>query len=168
MKKGMLITNGFVGEESFKSLFRALMEAAKRENMEIEQRGNDGLLFDIASGKPLFDIGRYSFGIFWDKDIMLGRMLEKCGLRLFNSAGAVALCDDKALTHAALSGRLPMPKTIPVPQTYKCRLRRNGLFEKGGGISRAAADNKGMPRLLRQAGVSCAKRGAGGGNNTLP
>ena len=119
MKKGMLITNGFVGEESFKSLFRALMEAAEKENIAIEQQSNDSLLFDIASGEPLFDIDRYSFGIFWDKDIMLGQMLEKCGLRLFNSARAVALCDDKALTHAALSGRLPMPKPVPVPQTYK-------------------------------------------------
>lgn len=77
MKKGMLITNGFVGEESFKSLFRALMEAAEKENIAIEQQSNDSLLFDIASGEPLFDIDRYSFGIFWDKDIMLGQMLEK-------------------------------------------------------------------------------------------
>ena len=38
MKKGMLITNGFVGEESFKSLFRALMEAAEKENIAIEQQ----------------------------------------------------------------------------------------------------------------------------------
>lgn len=76
MKKGMLITNGFVGEESFKSLFRALMEAAEKENIAIEQQSNDSLLFDIASGEPLFDIDRYSFGIFWDKDIMLGQMLE--------------------------------------------------------------------------------------------
>ena len=35
MKKGMLITNGFVGEESFKSLFRALMEAAEKESIAI-------------------------------------------------------------------------------------------------------------------------------------
>ena len=62
MKKGMLITNGFVGEESFKSLFRALMEAAEKESIAIEQQSNDSLLFDIASGEPLFDIDRYSFG----------------------------------------------------------------------------------------------------------
>ena len=43
MKKGMLITNGFVGEESFKSLFRALMEAAEKENIAIEQQSNDSL-----------------------------------------------------------------------------------------------------------------------------
>ena len=87
MKKGMLITNGFVGEESFKSLFRALMEAAEKENIAIEQQSNDSLLFDIASGEPLFDIDRYSFGIFWDKDIMLGQMLENAACAFSTAPG---------------------------------------------------------------------------------
>lgn len=152
MKKGMLITNGFVGEESFKGLFRALMEAAERENIAIEQRGNDGLLFDIASGEPLFDMARYSFGIFWDKDTALGRMLEKRGLRLFNSAGAVALCDDKALTHEALSGRLPMPKTVPVPQTYKYV----GYGEMG--FLKRAAEYLGLPMIIKECRGSFGKQ----------
>ena len=54
------------------------------------------------------------------------------------------------------------------PDVQIRRLRRDGLFEKGGGISRPAADNQGMPRLLRQAGISCGYGGTGGGNNTLP
>ncbi len=152
MKKGILITNGFVGEESFKSLFRSLMEAAEKENIAIEQRGNDGLLFDIGSGRPLFDIDRYCFGIFWDKDIMLGQMLEKCGLRLFNSAEAVALCDDKALTHAALSGRLPMPKTIPVPQTYKYV----GYGDMG--FLKRAAGYLGLPMVIKECRGSFGKQ----------
>ena len=152
MKKGMLITNGFVGEESFKSLFRALMEAAEKENIAIEQQSNDSLLFDIASGEPLFDIDRYSFGIFWDKDIMLGQMLEKCGLRLFNSARAVALCDDKALTHAALSGRLPMPKTVPVPQTYKYVGYGEMAFLK------RAAEYLGLPLIIKECRGSFGKQ----------
>lgn len=169
MKKGMLITNGFVGEESFKSLFRALMEAAEKENIAIEQQSNDSLLFDIASGEPLFDIDRYSFGIFWDKDIMLGQMLEKCGLRLFNSARAVALCDDKGADPCgALRQAADAQDGAGAPDVQIRRLRRDGLFEKGGGISRPAADNQGMPRLLRQAGISCGYGGTGGGNNTLP
>ena len=98
MKKGMLITNGFVGEESFKSLFRALMEAAEKENIAIEQQSNDSLLFDIASGEPLFDIDRYSFGIFWDKDIMLARCLEKNGHRIsFRAGDSFFLQDYKTL-----------------------------------------------------------------------
>ena len=152
MKKGMLITNGFVGEESFKSLFRALMEAAEKENIAIEQQSNDSLLFDIASGEPLFDIDRYSFGIFWDKDIMLGQMLEKCGLRLFNSARAVALCDDKALTHAALSGRLPMPRTVPVPQTYKYVGYGEMAFLK------RAAEYLGLPLIIKECRGSFGKQ----------
>lgn len=169
MKKGMLITNGFVGEESFKSLFRALMEAAEKESIAIEQQSNDSLLFDIASGEPLFDIDRYSFGIFWDKDIMLGQMLEKMRPAPFQQRqGCCPLRRQGADPCGALRQAADAQDGAGAPDVQIRRLRRDGLFEKGGGISRPAADNQGMPRLLRQAGISCGYGGTGGGNNTLP
>ena len=39
-------------------------------------------------------------------------------MRLFNPAAAVEACDDKALTHIALAGAVPMPKTVLVPLTF--------------------------------------------------
>ena len=40
-------------------------------------------------------------------------------MRLFNSSRAIELCDDKALTHAALKGAVPMPLTYSAPFTYE-------------------------------------------------
>lgn len=61
----------------------------------------------------------YSFAVYLDKDKYAPRVLERAGLRLFNRAEAVELCDDKMLTHIALASVVPMPKTIPAPLCYK-------------------------------------------------
>ena len=61
-------------------------------------------------------IGRYDFCIYLDKDKYLSRMLEKCGVRLFDSAEAIELCDDKMLTYIALAGgEVNLPDTLPAP-----------------------------------------------------
>ena len=39
-------------------------------------------------------------------------------MKLFNSAGAIELCDDKSLTHIALMNRVPQPKTVLIPLTF--------------------------------------------------
>ena len=56
----------------------------------------------------------YDFAVFLDKDDHLARLLEARGVRLFNSAEAIRLADDKMLTHIALSA-LPQPETISSP-----------------------------------------------------
>ncbi len=62
----------------------------------------------------------YDFCVYLDKDKYTPRMLEKHGMRLFNRAEAVELCDDKMLTHIALSERgIPMPRTAAAPLCYK-------------------------------------------------
>ena len=59
------------------------------------------------------------FVLFWDKDIRLAQQLEAMGLRLFNPSSVVAACDDKSLTHIALSCRgIRMPKTIVAPLVF--------------------------------------------------
>lgn len=39
-------------------------------------------------------------------------------MKLFNSASAIELCDDKSLTHIALMNRVPQPKTVLIPLTF--------------------------------------------------
>ena len=59
------------------------------------------------------------FALFFDKDIRLALQLEMLGLRLFNSAKAIKVCDDKTLTYLMLKpAGLPMPETILCPQTF--------------------------------------------------
>lgn len=119
MKKGLLITNGFVGEDSFLRLWDSLLGAGRRRNMSLEPVSHDRLLFDASTGAPLWDNPGISFAILWDKDVRLGYQLEAMGLRVFNPPAAIERCDDKSLTHIALAGKLPMPPTIILPTTYK-------------------------------------------------
>lgn len=57
--------------------------------------------------------------LFWDKDIRLATALEAAGARLYNSASAIALCDDKWQTHRVLAAAgIPMPKTLAAPMAY--------------------------------------------------
>ena len=60
----------------------------------------------------------YDFCVYLDKDKYLSKLLEKKGMRLFNSSDAVEVCDDKLLTSIALTGVVPMPKTLPAPLCY--------------------------------------------------
>ncbi len=117
--RGLLIVNGFVREAGFIALRDALSAAAETRGISLAIRTNDTLLFDAATGSPLFDAAGYDFAILWDKDKYLGMQLEALGLRVFNSVRSLSLCDDKALTHMALAGRgVPMPRTVLVPRTY--------------------------------------------------
>ena len=57
--------------------------------------------------------------IFLDKDIYSAKLLEMKGLKLYNSAQCIRLCDDKALTYLTLYKKgLSIPKTVIAPKTY--------------------------------------------------
>ena len=60
------------------------------------------------------DVPDCDFCIYLDKDKYAAALLEKRGVRLFNSAHAIEVCDDKMLTHIALEDHgIPMPETMP-------------------------------------------------------
>lgn len=67
-----------------------------------------------SDGKGFSRFGEYDFCIYLDKDKYASELLERTGMRLFNSHRAIRVCDDKAETHIALSGAgIPMPRTLP-------------------------------------------------------
>lgn len=116
--KGYIIINGFLREEKFFSLYSALMQSADKAGLQLELKTNIELMCDIASGKTVANETLPPFAIFWDKDVRLAKTLEAAGMKLFNSAGAIELCDDKSLTHIALMNRVPQPKTVLIPLTF--------------------------------------------------
>ena len=69
------------------------------------------------------------FCVFLDKDRYAARSLEK-RMRLFNCADAIEICDDKMLTHLALEGVVPMPKTIPSLLCYTPGCPPSGILLK--------------------------------------
>ena len=116
--KGYNIINGFLREEKFFSLYSALKQSADKAGLQLELKTNIELMCDIASGKTVANEALPPFAIFWDKDVRLAKTLEAAGMKLFNSASAIELCDDKSLTHIALMNRVPQPKTVLIPLTF--------------------------------------------------
>jgi RimK family alpha-L-glutamate ligase len=69
--------------------------------------------------------------VFLDKDKAAVRLLEKNGIRLFNNAEGIEVCDDKMLTHIALSNHgIAMPDTIYAPLCYYADAEPNYAFLK--------------------------------------
>ena len=114
--KGWIVVNGFVSSEKFRELYGFLSRAAEKRGISVEIKTNDALALPvgdrIAKERP-------DFVLFWDKDTALARRLEAEGLRLFNSATALAVCDSKALTVEKLAGKVPMPRTVIAPKTFE-------------------------------------------------
>jgi len=70
-------------------------------------------LYTDGGGKLVNNLNGYDFCIYLDKDKYASEMLEKSGLRLFNSHAAIQACDDKMVTHILLSDSgVKMPATI--------------------------------------------------------
>lgn len=113
--KGFLIVNGFLKSEKFDDIYSRLREAAGVYGVELSLFKNSD--FINFAGKDPFLPYIPDFILFWDKDIFLARAFESMGIPVFNSSRAIALCDDKAKMHFALSS-LPSPKTVVAPMTF--------------------------------------------------
>ncbi len=114
---GWLVVNGFVNSEKFNQLYSYLSRAAKKHDITLDVRTSDS--FAMPVGEKICVDARPDFVLFWDKDIHLAHRLENEGLRLFNSASSIEICDNKILTAKHLVGKVPTPKTIISPKTFE-------------------------------------------------
>lgn len=116
---GYIIYNGFWNPHTPPEPVRQLATAAPKYGVVLTPLSNTRLIARFDGDISVSGIGRGDFALFWDKDIRLARTLEAMGVRLYNSAQAVALCDDKSATHLALAqADIPMPTTLVAPMTY--------------------------------------------------
>lgn len=135
--KALLITNDSLKTEKYTTLEKTLIEVASKKGVELVRRTN-------AQFVDFSDVENYSFALFWDKDVRLAMQLEKCGLRLFNSAKSIALCDDKWLTHFELEKHnVPMPKSILAPLVWG-----NYDFERSDFVD-SAIESLGLPIVVK-------------------
>ena len=80
---------------------------------------NGGRALIDGGGNVVSPLTGYDCCVYLDKDKYLSSMLERAGMRLFNSHSAVEACDDKMTTFIALAGSgIPVPETIPAPLCY--------------------------------------------------
>ena len=124
--RGIIITNQDIGHNEYK--IKRFTEEAKALGISLSHHINDGSLAVIRHNKISLNLPKADFVIYLDKDIYLARILEKAGLRLFNSADFIKLCDDKMLTNIAVSGLgIKTPTTIAGPLFYSQELRQDNL-----------------------------------------
>lgn len=119
--KGWLVVNGYLNSNKFEEIYEWLMCAAEKRGCKLRKVTNDQLLsaVNIDSGEVKWN-NQPDFVLFWDKDYKLARLLEESGLKLFNNAKAIEICDDKSLTFLALKNEdIKMPKTFLAPMTFE-------------------------------------------------
>lgn len=113
--KGVILTNAYKDIPQTRSQCARLKEELEKLHVSIDIMRNNFFAANITSGGDIASkLSGYDFCIYLDKDKYISYMLEKAGIRLFNSARAIELCDDKMTTALALSNSgIPMPKTLP-------------------------------------------------------
>ena len=120
MKTGWLLVSGSLKSEQFEALYRTLTEAAQKRNIRLYLKYNTGFSVDVRNGSVAGMEEIPDFVIFWDKDIALAEAFENLQIPVFNSAGAIAVCDDKFETLKALAGTdILMPQSFCVPFVYE-------------------------------------------------
>ena len=170
-----LVVNEFLQLNKFNEIHEWLRIAADKLSIKLILKTNAELLIDLRSkdlhkkagdssfsleiGKELDrveaqkvnvvhgkgDTGDPDFVLFWDKDTRLARHLEQLGYPVFNSSDAIAVCDDKSLTHLALMNEdIPMPRTIIAPKTFDNIGYTNANFLK------EVTDRLGFPLVVKE------------------
>ena len=116
--KGIAILNGYQIVDGVRYVYDRMKEELGKlgVSLDLSTTAEAYSLVDNSQIKRRFD---YDFVLFLDKDVYTSMALEKAGMKLFNSAKSIWLCDDKMVTHIFLSGLgIKMPKTISAPLNY--------------------------------------------------
>jgi len=74
--------------------------------------------FDKACLSP--SVEKVDFAVFWDKDVLLAKYLERNGIRVFNNSFVIETCDDKRKTYECLLSDTACP--VPLIPTVFSRL----------------------------------------------
>ena len=147
---GYVFYNGFWNPDGPPEVVRSLTAAAAARGAKWVPLPNTAVTAEFTGERreralrvPPLQAGDYA--LFWDKDVRLARALEGMGVRLYNTAAAVAVCDDKAATHLELARRgVPMPRTLVAPMTYV------NMDAQGDAFLRRGAETLGFPLVVKE------------------
>lgn len=118
--QGLIIINAYPNGEKFIRQGERIAQELRALGAPTDVLRNGEVYAVISSGKIETKLPKkYDFIVYLDKDKYLGKALEEKGYRLFNSASAVEICDDKVWTYFALKeAGVRVAKTIPAPLCY--------------------------------------------------
>ena len=137
-----LVVNSFMNTEKFVNLYEMLCAAFKKHNIELFIKKASDISLEV--GYQIKD--KPAFVIFWDKDIYLAERLENQGLKLFNTARAINLCDNKILMYQELAKKgIRIPRTFIAPKTFE------GLNYSKRDFINNVIDEIGLPLVIKEA-----------------
>lgn len=116
MKDVLILHNEELNTGSFKHQYESYKNSFEKLGITATVAPSAGYI------SALFDMGENITAdavIFLDKDVTAAALLESRGIKLFNSAECIRICDDKALTYLTLYNKgIAIPKTVIAPKTY--------------------------------------------------
>lgn len=144
--KGFILINAYPNGEKFYRQANRIAEELNALGVQTDIFRNGEIVAQIKTAEICVDFPqKYSFGIYLDKDKYLGKILEQTGMRLFNRAQAVEICDDKMLTSLALTeADIPIAESIPAPLCYTPNAKADETFLQ------KVAEKLGFPLVVKK------------------
>ena len=137
-----LVVNTFMDNEKFKNLYELLSDAFKKRGVSLSIKRAQDISLEV--GKDIKN--KPDFAIFWDKDIYLAERLEEQGIRLFNNARSIYLCDNKIAMYQELAKQqIRIPRTLIAPKTFE------GLGYTNLAFLKEAGDTLSWPLVIKEA-----------------
>ena len=118
--KALIVMNGYPNGEKFYRQSGRIQAELTALGVQTDVKRNGEITAKLLENGVIKTTAKdYDFVLYLDKDKYLSRLLEGAGLRVFNSATSIEICDDKALTYLALRNHgVKIPETIPAPLCY--------------------------------------------------
>lgn len=126
--KGVILVNAYKIYDSVAHQIRRLQEEFLKKQIMVDVWNNEHPPVYIQNANIHNELSEYDFVINLDKDQYIVQLLEKAGMKVFNCAKSLVLCDDKMLTYISLTREnIAMPKTIAAPLCYHNYANENWL-----------------------------------------
>ena len=90
----------------------------------------------------------FDFVVFWDKDVGLAKYLERNGVRVFNRAFSIGICDDKRKTYEYLLS--DYPGLVPLIPTVFSRLAYRACEDSDGDFFARIESAFGYPFIVKE------------------
>lgn len=132
MKKCVILLNAYSKMKEPLNQANRLKDELFKLGVLADIKRNDGFLLGIKDSKITSNLRKYDFCVFLDKDKYLLNMIEKSGLKVFNTPSSIEYCDDKMTTYIRLAGNgVPLVKTLPGLLCYskKSRVKKEALLQ---------------------------------------
>lgn len=118
-RTGWIAYSNSAWQENMMAQVGEFADGFSRKGIACRTLSNEQLAMTVQNGLDDLPYPRPDFVLFWSKDVVLARTIELAGIPVFNSAAAIAACDNKLQTHLALQeNHVRCPLTLPLPMIY--------------------------------------------------